>query len=227
MWAYFLSHKYYLTPPPPQPFFFWNVPVNHNCDFQISIGAFVSPSFDILILYFNITSPSSFCIPCSHQILGLICPSNNPSLTTNNGTAASSAWVIAIRIAGIKTLPSIINACILSEWHMFALNLTVFCFFFSLYRACFISLFVLFPPLHTVDVFFSYPSKVCFHTDVRTRTRSISMVRWLLRPLYCQSSPLLIGQDRKGAKGVCQGEWVRVELPFFFLIVVEVLWGVV
>ncbi|KAF8583592.1 amino acid transporter [Ramaria rubella] len=50
-------------------------------------------------------------------ILGLICPSDNPNLVTNSGTAASSAWVIAIKIAGIKSLPSIINACILtSAW---------------------------------------------------------------------------------------------------------------
>jgi amino acid transporter len=50
-------------------------------------------------------------------ILGLICPSNNPDLTTGTGTAASSAWVIAIRLAGIKALPSIVNACFLtSAW---------------------------------------------------------------------------------------------------------------
>jgi amino acid transporter len=50
-------------------------------------------------------------------ILGLICPSDNPNLTTGIGTAASSAWVIAIKTAGIKGLPSIINACfITSAW---------------------------------------------------------------------------------------------------------------
>ncbi|KAF8578791.1 amino acid transporter [Ramaria rubella] len=50
-------------------------------------------------------------------ILGLICPSNNKGLTTGNNTAAGSAWVIAIQIAGIKALPSIINACLLtSAW---------------------------------------------------------------------------------------------------------------
>ncbi|KAF8590199.1 amino acid transporter [Ramaria rubella] len=48
-------------------------------------------------------------------ILGLICPSDNPLLTTRSNTAAGSAWVIAIQIAGIKTLPSIINACLLSS----------------------------------------------------------------------------------------------------------------
>jgi len=50
-------------------------------------------------------------------ILGLICPSDNPDLTTGTGTAASSPWVIAINLAGIKALPSIINACLLtSAW---------------------------------------------------------------------------------------------------------------
>jgi amino acid transporter len=50
-------------------------------------------------------------------ILGLIVPSNNPNLTTGTGTAASSAWVIAIQTAGIKALPSIVNACfITSAW---------------------------------------------------------------------------------------------------------------
>ncbi|KAF8577953.1 amino acid transporter [Ramaria rubella] len=50
-------------------------------------------------------------------ILGMICPSNDPGLVTGTGTAASSAWVIAIRTAGIKALPSIINACLLtSAW---------------------------------------------------------------------------------------------------------------
>ncbi|KAF8580217.1 amino acid transporter [Ramaria rubella] len=50
-------------------------------------------------------------------ILGLICPSNDPSLVTGTGTAASSAWVVAIQTAGIKALPSIINACLLtSAW---------------------------------------------------------------------------------------------------------------
>jgi len=50
-------------------------------------------------------------------ILGMICPSDNADLVTNTGTAASSAWVIAIRISGIKALPSIANAAFLtSAW---------------------------------------------------------------------------------------------------------------
>ncbi|KAF8522912.1 amino acid permease [Hysterangium stoloniferum] len=50
-------------------------------------------------------------------IIGMIVPSDNPNLTTGTGNARSSAWVIAIQISGIKVLPSIINACILtSAW---------------------------------------------------------------------------------------------------------------
>ncbi|KAF8524045.1 amino acid transporter [Hysterangium stoloniferum] len=50
-------------------------------------------------------------------ILGLICPSNASGLTTGSKTAAGSAWVIAIQIARIKALPSIINAALLtSAW---------------------------------------------------------------------------------------------------------------
>ncbi|KIJ33471.1 hypothetical protein M422DRAFT_35495 [Sphaerobolus stellatus SS14] len=50
-------------------------------------------------------------------ILGLICPSDNTDLLTGTGNANSSAWVIAIRIAKIKALPSIVNACLItSAW---------------------------------------------------------------------------------------------------------------
>ncbi|KAF8522939.1 amino acid transporter [Hysterangium stoloniferum] len=49
-------------------------------------------------------------------ILGLICPSNNPDLGIES-TANGSAWVIAIKLSGIKALPSIVNACLLtSAW---------------------------------------------------------------------------------------------------------------
>ncbi|EGN92085.1 hypothetical protein SERLA73DRAFT_117803 [Serpula lacrymans var. lacrymans S7.3] len=53
-------------------------------------------------------------------IIGLLVPSNNPLLNLSgagSGTAAASPFVIAIEIAGIKALPSIINACLLtSAW---------------------------------------------------------------------------------------------------------------
>ncbi|KZT21651.1 hypothetical protein NEOLEDRAFT_732646 [Neolentinus lepideus HHB14362 ss-1] len=54
-------------------------------------------------------------------IIGLLVPSNDPQLNLSakegSGTAAASPFVIAIRTAGIKALPSIINACLLtSAW---------------------------------------------------------------------------------------------------------------
>ncbi|KAG1885704.1 amino acid permease [Suillus subluteus] len=49
-------------------------------------------------------------------IIGLLVPSNNPYLKLNSGTA-ESPFVLAIETAGIKSLPSIINACLLtSAW---------------------------------------------------------------------------------------------------------------
>ncbi|TFK76918.1 amino acid permease [Pluteus cervinus] len=50
-------------------------------------------------------------------IIGLLVPSNAKGLNLSDGTAASSPFVIAIQSAGIKVLPSIINACLLtSAW---------------------------------------------------------------------------------------------------------------
>jgi len=50
-------------------------------------------------------------------VIGLLVPYNADGLTHGGGTAASSPFVIAIKNAGIKSLPSIINACLLtSAW---------------------------------------------------------------------------------------------------------------
>ncbi|CEL56780.1 Dicarboxylic amino acid permease OS=Saccharomyces cerevisiae (strain ATCC 204508 / S288c) GN=DIP5 PE=1 SV=1 [Rhizoctonia solani AG-1 IB] len=50
-------------------------------------------------------------------IIGLLVPSNHPSLNLNTGDAAASPFVIAIQTAGIKGLPSVINAALLtSAW---------------------------------------------------------------------------------------------------------------
>ncbi|KAJ7781544.1 amino acid permease/ SLC12A domain-containing protein [Mycena metata] len=50
-------------------------------------------------------------------IIGLLVPSNDKGLNLGDGTAASSPFVIAIQRSGIKALPSIINACLLtSAW---------------------------------------------------------------------------------------------------------------
>ncbi|GAA5839943.1 hypothetical protein JCM9279_005217 [Rhodotorula babjevae] len=50
-------------------------------------------------------------------ITGLLVPSDDPRLNLGTGTAVSAPFVIAIQNAGIKALPSIINACLLtSAW---------------------------------------------------------------------------------------------------------------
>lgn len=49
--------------------------------------------------------------------IGAICASNAPGLVTGSGDANASPWVIAIQNAGIESLPSIVNAGILtSAW---------------------------------------------------------------------------------------------------------------
>ncbi|CAN9181390.1 unnamed protein product [Alternaria alternata] len=50
-------------------------------------------------------------------LIGIIVDPRNPGLVSDSGNANSSPWVIAIKQAGISTLPSIVNACILiSAW---------------------------------------------------------------------------------------------------------------
>ncbi|KAJ6627536.1 amino acid permease/ SLC12A domain-containing protein [Mycena sp. CBHHK59/15] len=50
-------------------------------------------------------------------IIALLVPHTDPGLNLATGTAASSPFVIAIQRSGIKALPSIINACLLtSAW---------------------------------------------------------------------------------------------------------------
>ncbi|KAL1408460.1 hypothetical protein Q8F55_005272 [Vanrija albida] len=48
-------------------------------------------------------------------IIGMLVPSTHPDLLRNRGTAASSPFVIAFSHAGIKVLPSIVNAGVLSS----------------------------------------------------------------------------------------------------------------
>ncbi|KII84073.1 hypothetical protein PLICRDRAFT_179755 [Plicaturopsis crispa FD-325 SS-3] len=47
-------------------------------------------------------------------VIGLLVPSNDPSLNLKVSTAAKSPFVIAIKHAGIGGLPSVINACLLT-----------------------------------------------------------------------------------------------------------------
>jgi len=50
-------------------------------------------------------------------VIGLLVPSNSEGLNLTEKTAAASPFVIAIKTAGIKGLPSVINACLLtSAW---------------------------------------------------------------------------------------------------------------
>jgi yeast amino acid transporter len=48
-------------------------------------------------------------------ITGMLVPFNDPNLLNGSGTATQSPYVIAIRRAGIHTLPSIINAAIFTS----------------------------------------------------------------------------------------------------------------
>jgi amino acid transporter len=47
--------------------------------------------------------------------ISVITPSNSPNLSLKSHTAARSPFVIAIKAAGIKGLPSVINACLLTS----------------------------------------------------------------------------------------------------------------
>lgn len=48
-------------------------------------------------------------------VVGLIVPSNDPNLLHGSGTAASSPFVIAAQRAGVKVLPSIVNAVVITR----------------------------------------------------------------------------------------------------------------
>lgn len=48
-------------------------------------------------------------------VLGLIVPSTSAALFQSDGTAATAPFVIAIKAAGIKVLPSIVNAVVLTS----------------------------------------------------------------------------------------------------------------
>lgn len=48
-------------------------------------------------------------------VIGLIVPSTSAALYHGDGTAATAPFVIAIKAAGIKVLPSIVNAVVLTS----------------------------------------------------------------------------------------------------------------
>ncbi|KAF8490299.1 amino acid permease-domain-containing protein [Gautieria morchelliformis] len=62
--------------------------------------------------------------------IGLLVPSNDPGLNLQSKNAAASPFVIAISRAGIKGLPSVINACLLtSAWSAASRALCTLLFF--------------------------------------------------------------------------------------------------
>ena len=59
----------------------------------------------------------AFCYLASIFVVGLIVPWNNQDLLADDGTASTSPFVLAARLAGIRVLPSIANALIVtSAW---------------------------------------------------------------------------------------------------------------
>ncbi|EMD33744.1 hypothetical protein CERSUDRAFT_117834 [Gelatoporia subvermispora B] len=69
---------------------------------------------------------------CGVTVIGLLVPYTDPGLDLTDATAAASPFVIAINHAGIKILPSIINACLLtSAWS--AANSQLYCSSRALY----------------------------------------------------------------------------------------------
>jgi len=52
---------------------------------------------------------------CGILVVGMLVPYDNPRLLQSTGTAASSPFVLAFNLAGIKVLPSIINAGVLTS----------------------------------------------------------------------------------------------------------------
>ncbi|TFY83835.1 hypothetical protein EWM64_g162 [Hericium alpestre] len=56
-----------------------------------------------------------FCYILTALIVGMVVPSNDPSLLTSTSTAAQSPFVIAFERAGVKVLPHIINAVVLTS----------------------------------------------------------------------------------------------------------------
>lgn len=81
-------------------------------------------------------------------IIGLLVPANNPDLNLKDSTAAKSPFVIAIKTAGIKGLPSVINAALLtSAWSAASSDLytssralckpAIFCYIFYLAHVIF------------------------------------------------------------------------------------------
>lgn len=83
----------------------------------ISAAESIHPHRDIPRATRRVTYRIGFFYILGALFIGLIVDPRNVDLVSGSGNANSSPWVIAIRNAGISSLPSIVNACILvSAW---------------------------------------------------------------------------------------------------------------
>lgn len=83
----------------------------------VAAGETMNPHKSIPKAVHRVTWRILFFYVLGTLMIGMTVASNDPNLTSGSGNANSSPFVIAIENAGIKALPSIINACILiSAW---------------------------------------------------------------------------------------------------------------
>ncbi|UZJ55604.1 hypothetical protein CBS101457_004924 [Exobasidium rhododendri] len=83
----------------------------------ISAAESINPHRDIPRAAKRVTYRIGFFYVLGALLISLIVSPLDPNLVSGTGTVTSSPWVIAIKDAGIKALPSIVNACIfISAW---------------------------------------------------------------------------------------------------------------
>ncbi|CAG8979582.1 hypothetical protein HYALB_00010783 [Hymenoscyphus albidus] len=121
----------------PGPFTDYNGITGSTGHFLAFLSAFINASFSfigvetVVVTAAETVNPHKSIPKAIHRVtyrimffyilgallIGMIIPSNAPGLVSGSGNANSSPFVIAIKNSGIKVLPSIVNACILtSAW---------------------------------------------------------------------------------------------------------------